>query len=407
MNPQTLIVTLIILFLVGILFTERKRFVIHGYFPIVYVAICRMKFGLNAMNWAATRIPRVLSFFGFLGIITGIIGMLFMTVEIIWSSISFFFWQAPSSVMPVLPVQIPGGLYVPPLIWILVIPIVAIVHEYGHGVIARLHNIPVKSSGFAFIGLLLPIIPAAFVEPDENALKKAKLSQQLSVYAAGPFFNIFFAVLLVFLLGLSIPGIVSHDVTQYTSVYDLGGRVSSLQEIAALNITTITPNSPAETANIQRGTLITAIDNISVNDEAIYNHISTLKPGTNITLTTPNETRTILLGANPTTPERGWIGIQFVPITSVTAQALMTYGERGVALLLALTELLFWLIILSIGIGLFNLLPMGPLDGGRMLKELLEKYVPTYSRPIFTTLGMVLLFVILAQLVVGVIGGLL
>ena len=36
--------------------------------------------------------------------------------------------------------------------------------------------------------------------------------------------------------------------------------------------------------------------------------------------------------------------------------------------------LFYWLIVLNLGIGLFNLIPIGPIDGGRMLNAVLFKY---------------------------------
>jgi membrane-associated protease RseP (regulator of RpoE activity) len=36
--------------------------------------------------------------------------------------------------------------------------------------------------------------------------------------------------------------------------------------------------------------------------------------------------------------------------------------------------LFFWLALLNIGVGLFNLLPMGPLDGGRILLTTFTKF---------------------------------
>ncbi|MCK5107725.1 MAG: site-2 protease family protein, partial [Nanoarchaeota archaeon] len=36
--------------------------------------------------------------------------------------------------------------------------------------------------------------------------------------------------------------------------------------------------------------------------------------------------------------------------------------------------LLYWLYLLNIGIGLFNLVPLGPVDGGLMMKEVLLKW---------------------------------
>ena len=44
-------------------------------------------------------------------------------------------------------------------------------------------------------------------------------------------------------------------------------------------------------------------------------------------------------------------------------------------ILLWLVELFFWLYVISFGIGLFNLLPLGPLDGGRMFMIVIKNYI--------------------------------
>ena len=75
---------------------------------------------------------------------------------------------ASSGVGLVLPFKAKGVFYVPFFYWIISIFVIAVVHEFSHGLIARANNIKVKSSGFAFLALLVPIIPAAFVEPDEK-----------------------------------------------------------------------------------------------------------------------------------------------------------------------------------------------------------------------------------------------
>ena len=77
------------------------------------------------------------------------------------------------------------------------------VHEFSHGVVARAHNVEVKSSGFAVLGIVLPIIPAAFVEPNEDKLKKEDAIVQYSIFAAGPVSNIFLAIIF-FLVMISV-----------------------------------------------------------------------------------------------------------------------------------------------------------------------------------------------------------
>ncbi|HLF55126.1 MAG TPA: hypothetical protein VI612_05405, partial [Candidatus Nanoarchaeia archaeon] len=66
-----------------------------------------------------------------------------------------------------------GVFYVPFLHWFLSIFIILIVHEGMHGVMARVYGLPVKNSGLVVLGALVPLIPGAFVEPDEEKLRAA------------------------------------------------------------------------------------------------------------------------------------------------------------------------------------------------------------------------------------------
>jgi len=66
-----------------------------------------------------------------------------------------------------------------------------ILHEFAHGVYARLHKFKVKSTGFLFFGP----IPGAFVEPDEKQMAKSEKVKQLSVLGAGTFANLIIALI--------------------------------------------------------------------------------------------------------------------------------------------------------------------------------------------------------------------
>jgi membrane-associated protease RseP (regulator of RpoE activity) len=68
------------------------------------------------------------------------------------------------------------------------------------------------------------------------------------------------------------------------------------------------------------------------------------------------------------------IGISFEPIEGPTPAAKAKYGDVGIALLSSLVTLLVFIYALSLGIGLFNLLPLGPVDGGRMFKLASERF---------------------------------
>jgi len=73
--------------------------------------------------------------------------------------------------------------------FLLSIPIVLIVHEGAHGIVATLEKIKIKTGGFAiFIALF-----AGFVEPDEDEFNNAKKISKLRVIGAGATANVIFA----------------------------------------------------------------------------------------------------------------------------------------------------------------------------------------------------------------------
>ena len=70
--------------------------------------------------------------------------------------------------------------------------------------------------------------------------------------------------------------------------------------------------------------------------------------------------------------------------------------------LFELVELFQWIFMLNLGIGLFNLLPIKPLDGGYMLEILLSyKMSEKYYKPIITSLSVVLALIIVFSIVAG------
>jgi len=260
-------------------------------------------------------------------------------------------------VQPFVP-NVPGTIFVPFFYFIISIFIIATIHEFSHGMIARVHNIKLKSSGFAFLGIILPIIPAAFVEPDEKELMKRPIRQQLSVFAAGPFSNILlaFAILGIFLVALApvVEAIIDFD----------GIRVVKLEE-----------NYPAQQAGIELDEIIHEIDGLLLTD--LSNFSSTLKqysPGDEITVKTDKQDYQIVLAKNPSNESLAFIGLSAKPAIKTKPAFEAKYGTFLSNAILWFIGLLYWLFLLNFGIGLFNLIPLGPIDGGRMFKAALSRF---------------------------------
>src|SRR3989344_6122478 len=180
-----LIFAIIFYGIIYILFLKfRNKFEIQNKIFVLY----KTKLGLKSMDSLAKKYPRILNFLGYISILVGFVGIIFIFYILIDGTLKLIITPASQPVLsPVLPgVQIPGLPNLSFWHWIISILIVATVHEFCHGVYSRLSGVKIKSSGFAFLGPIL----AAFVEPDEKQMNKKSTKQQLAILSAGPFSNI-------------------------------------------------------------------------------------------------------------------------------------------------------------------------------------------------------------------------
>ncbi len=351
---------LIIFVLIMILFSwlQRKNIQIQGLFPIFYFAMWRTKRGLGIIDWLARLMPRVWAWAFGIGVVLGFAGMLLISYELLKNTVMLILApEAVPGIQPVLPFEAKGVFFVPFVYWILSIFIIALVHEFCHGIAARIYKMPVKSAGLAFLGIFVPIVPAAFVEPDEEYLKKQSKFKQLSVFAAGPFSNLFTAGIVLLIIALFANPLAE------TMLVPNGVRITSMDE-----------GSPALIAGMQEGEIITGVDGVSI---AYLDNLSTIlfakKPGETMNLVTNKGSYDVVLEPNPKNLSKAYLGIYSRQHADITESFKQKYGSWSVPIILWFFGLLYWLFLLSIGIGLFNLLPIGPIDGGRMLLLAMQK----------------------------------
>ncbi|MEM0381776.1 MAG: M50 family metallopeptidase [Nitrososphaerota archaeon] len=146
---------------------------------------------------------------------------------------------------------IPGlNPYLPIIYGWLGLVVALLIHEGAHGVLARRLGYSVKSSGLIFF-TVLPI--GAFVETDEDEMKRGRGRDVVRILAGGPASNIAMAILS---LGLLITA------------------TSGLQPAPLITIESVIPNSPAEMAGLQQGDIISRVNgrpvtSLSVLSEAI------------------------------------------------------------------------------------------------------------------------------------------
>lgn len=369
-----LIAFAVIWILVGIFHEKLSNHGVELNFPVIMWKTKRLR---GLISRISNFSPTFWRWFMNVGIFVAFGAMIFITGTLISSIPSVFDTPAVSIVIP--GVDIPGSpIYVPLLYGLIALATVLIVHEFSHGIQSVGEKIPIKSIGL----LLFAIIPGAFVEHDEDELKKAKKSSRLRVYAAGSIANIclaLIAILLVSLISVGIPSFFAED---------------------GIAIDRVVPDSPSDGV-LKEGMILESIDNQKINDSDNYvDIVSSYKPGDNVTVQTNQGTYSITLDKNPNNESRGYYGIQ------ANKHFELVNDSFGPVpwILFELLELFQWVFMLNLGIGLFNLLPLKPLDGGYILEILLSyKLSEETVKSIVNALSAVMAMIIVFSLVAGLI----
>ena len=240
--------------------------------------------------------------------------------------------------------------------FLLSIPIVLVIHEGAHGIVASLEKIKIKTGGFAvFIALF-----AGFVEPDEEEFDKAKKISKLRVIGAGATSNVIFAFALGALL-LTNPIfalILPEPLVEW--FYDAPDGVL---------VISIIPDSGAEKAGLQSGDLITAINGVVIITPLDFQKID-LKPGDTVTVTVQRNGQQLQLPVeimpSPDDPNRGLVGIMRDNALSYKPVYNFIEWDPQVSMFL------LWLWMISFFIGIINMLPLPILDGGKFIYTIIE-----------------------------------
>ena len=315
-----------VIFYLGILiffFKKRERFQVQAKIFALY----RTQLGIKLMDKLANLSKRFWRFIGLISILTGFGGMAFIFFWLIKGTIDLIFVKgALPAVAPVLPgIKVLPGL---PVLsfwhWIISIFIVAVVHEFCHGIFSRVYDTKIKSSGFAFLGPIL----AAFVEPDEKQLSKKSKRAQLAVFSAGPFSNIVMGFLFILVLNF-----VSGPV--YNSFYEGDGVI----------VGKVVDDYPAAIAGIEVPFIIT-----SVNDEdarELKNFVETLgklKPGDTAKFGTDKGEYTLTAVKNPKNESKAFFGISDMDVkTRIRPSMELKFGSVIPRIISWLHLLIFWM----------------------------------------------------------------
>ena len=197
--------TFLVLFSLGVglfLWKRKKNLEREG---IMY--LYRTKLGIKFINYVGGKYKKTLSVFSFLAVITGY-GLMILMVYFLYSLLKLYLFNPDivraikiPPLMPLIP-YLPSIFkvsFLPPFYftyWIIAIAVIAIFHEFAHGIIAKRYGVGIKTTGFGFLGPFL----AAFVEPDEKQMVKKTKYQQISILSAGVFVNLILSLLFFLLL---------------------------------------------------------------------------------------------------------------------------------------------------------------------------------------------------------------
>jgi len=368
----------ILLITVFLIFKRKKVEIQKIIFPVLYVIIYRTSFGLKFIEKISSRYRELVKTLGYCFIGFGFVGMIWVSLSILLSMISFFIAPKTTEVGMVLVLpgtNIPGIGYLSFFYFIISISFLALVHEFGHGILIRAHNLVLKSSGFAFFSIFLPIIPAAFVEPDEKKMSKKESHIQYSILSAGPITNVLFSIFFLLIL-MFVMAPIEEKITEPTGFsFD------------------VMPNYPAAIAGLVNGTVLDSFNGAKVNDS--QNFLEQLrycsKPNEKVTVGNPNNTYEMTTTSNPDNSEKAFIGVSNIKNEAKVKKEYERFG----GIFFWLKGLFKWLYLLNLLIGLVNLLPIYITDGAKMLFVALQDIIKDKKRALKIWSVINLMFVLL------------
>jgi len=244
--------------------------------------------------------------------------------------------------------------------FLLSIPIVLVIHEGAHGIVATLEKIKIKNGGFAiFIALF-----AGFVEPDEEDFDKAKKISKLRVIGAGATSNVLFSFALgaILLTNPLFAIIVPEPILGWM-----------YEEPDGVLIISIIEGSGAEKAGLLPNDIITAINEIDIKTALDFQKAGIVPGDTvNVSILRSGEQLEfpVVIMPSEDDPERGLIGI--MRDNSFAYKPIYNFIEWNNP---SVSMFLLWLWMISFFIGIINMLPLPILDGGKFIHSIIDKKI--------------------------------
>jgi membrane-associated protease RseP (regulator of RpoE activity) len=275
--------------------------------------------------------------------------------------------------------------------WVALV-VTIIVHEAGHGIIARVYGVKVESTGLV---LFLGIPIGAFVNIERDELNRISTKQKSSILTAGPMTNIVLAAISLFVILLITSTLV---VTKPMDPASYG-----------VVVTNVNPGSLAESIGLDKGTTIQQIQNNQIRNPVELNDNLNANLGKVVTIGITDENGVKLTKQATLPPQRepgkGILGVSITPVAD-PKEVLDRYNSMIYTSPLGLlapptfvqgmvpysnfmadkytspifgsyytipANLFFWLWFINFNVAIFNALPIGPLDGGQLYNTLIDK----------------------------------
>lgn len=341
-------IAFVIIWVVAIVFKKYlEGYGVEVTFPVLMWKTQRLR---GFIDKIANLSKRFWKWFMNIGIVVSVIFMVIMAITLVYSLTMITTTPSVSLLLP--GVDVPGSpIFIPFFYGFVALATVIIVHEFSHGILARVENVSLKSIGL----LLFVILPGAFVEPNEEDMENISKPGKLRIYAAGSMGNLSLAAIALVLMmvcsAFIVPACFHED---------------------GIEIDRIVSGSPAE-GYLKSGMVIKSINNHSVTDSESYvNSVSYLKPNSIVTVGTDQGNIEFKGSVNPNNKSLGYMGVQAQKHYSLNDGFDNQPFSPIMWILIQLPQLFMWIALLNFAVGTFNLLPMKPLDGGHIFETLLS-----------------------------------
>ncbi|RLI70143.1 hypothetical protein DRO91_07050 [Candidatus Heimdallarchaeota archaeon] len=286
--------------------------------------------------------------FGNVSIVFGFLCMLASFASLLYSLTITLLPNSPVEGAPTVGIIIPGVTISFKTTLYLIIPIILtmIPHELAHGVVSHADGVELKSTGLAFFAIFF----GAFVEPEEESLKKSSYWTRMRTFASGMFPNLLVGLLTLPLLFYA-PAILNPFYAPVDGVL--------IQEVI--------PNTPAANAGLERGMVLYSLNNTHLYNVTTFTILmNATQPNQLIVLNTTKGTIDVRLGVHPDDDSRGYLGVYTLdyraPKTRLAWKFFPNYFQQQ----------LLWIVVVTFGSVLFNALPIPfLLDGDKLLAPFL------------------------------------